>query len=87
MNDDRKPSDRPQAQPWHPADEKKPASKHGPIGTHSFTGGNAEVGLPPDAQAADQVDDGGRDEPLAPGEPDLLKEPRAGRADLLGPKR
>lgn len=80
-----KPTDQPQAQPWHAADEKKPAAGHGPVGTHSLTGGNAEVGLPPDTHDADEVEDS-RHERLSPGEPDLLKEPRAGRADLLGRK-
>ena len=75
----------PKPQPWHAADEKKPVAQHGPIGTHSLTGGNAEVGLPPGEKAADEVDDGG-DERLDRGEPDLVKEPRAGRADLLGKK-
>jgi len=80
-------TDKPQAQPWHEADEKQQKPKrHGPIGTHSLTGGNAEVGLPPGAKAADEVDDGAHEDLLSPGEPDLTEEPRAGRADLLGRK-
>jgi hypothetical protein len=72
-------------QPWHEADEK-PAAKprgHAPIGTHSLTGGGAEVGMPPRAEDAE------RSVPDVPGaeEPDPLKEPRAdvGRG-ILGPK-
>jgi hypothetical protein len=72
-------------EPWHAADEQKPAArKHGPIGTHSLTGSGAEVGLPsppagkPVAERSEQAEP-----PLKP-ERDLIKEPRAGGSDLLG---
>lgn len=75
----------PRAEPWHEADEKPATKRRGPIGTHSLTGGNAEVGLPPGAKAADEIDDGVEERPGSE-EPDLLAEPRAGRGDLLGRK-
>jgi hypothetical protein len=76
-------------QPWHPADEKKPAARRGgPIGTHSLTGGRAEVGLPSSPGHEDGIE---RSEPRDPVArpttgPDLVKEPRAGGGDLLGRK-
>lgn len=69
-------------EPWHEADEKPAAGqrKSGPIGTHSLTGGSAEVGLPPTEKDVERGDR--RDEP----DPDPLAEPRATGGGLPGPK-
>ncbi|TFY97713.1 hypothetical protein [Ramlibacter humi] len=70
-------------QPWHAADEKKPArGGHAPAGTHSLTGGGAQVGMP-EAQAAERGE--ARDE-QGPAEPDPLLEPRANIGEILGRK-
>lgn len=47
-----------EAQPWHAADEKPAARERGggaPIGTHSLTGGGADVGMPPGAEEPDPL--------------------------------
>ena len=72
-------------QPWHEADEKPAAKRggHAPIGTHSLTGGGAEVGMPA------RTEDAERSVPDVPAaaEPDPLQEPRAGVGrGILGPK-
>ena len=75
-------------QPWHEADEKpaRPTRKGAPIGTHSFTGGGAEVGVP-SPQAREPAERGAPDAPGAE-EPDPLAEPRSGGGSgLLGPRR
>lgn len=75
-------------QPWHAADEKPASSRTGgaPIGTHSFTGNSANVGMP----KAPQADDGAeRSEPRnesAAEAPDPLAEPRANVGEILGRK-
>lgn len=82
-------SDKPQraeAQPWHAADEKRPGAKKDsvPAGTHSLTGGGADVGMPLPPQADAQAERG------RPGgaarEPDPLAEPRANIGEILGHK-
>lgn len=81
-----KDKDQQQAQPWHPADDK-PARRTGPIGTPSFTGGGAEVGMPvPPAADAGAERSRPRDEPAIAREVDPLAEPRAGTADQHGRK-
>jgi len=74
-------------QPWHAADEKKPARSNAPVGTHSLTGGGAEVGMP---RARESVERAERSEPrdVPPGkaEPDPLAEPRANVGEVLGRK-
>lgn len=75
-------------EPWHPADEKAaPKTRKGaPIGTHSFTGKGAEVGVP-SPQGRGDAEAGAPDAPGAE-EPDPLAEPRAGGGSgLLGPRR
>lgn len=75
-------------EPWHAADEKsaKPTRKGAPIGTHSFTGRGAEVGVP-SPQGREHAEPGSPDAPGAT-EPDPLAEPRAGAGGgLLGPRR
>ena len=75
-------------QPWHAADEKpaRPVRKGAPIGTHSFTGGGAEVGVP-SPQSSESAERGAPDAPGAE-EPDPLAEPRLGSGGgLLGPRR
>lgn len=59
-------------QSWHAADERKSRE---PVGTHSFTGSAANVGMPAREHAA-----------AAEGKPHAGREaePRAGGADLLG---
>lgn len=79
----------PYAQPWHAADEKPaPKARRGaPIGTHSLTGGGANVGMP--AAKGDLAPERGlpRDEPPGAPEPDPLAEPRANTPGVLGPRR
>jgi len=81
-------NDRPGAgaepQPWHAADEKRPARDGAPVGTHSLTGGGAQVGMPtsPKADAPAERGDPTREQPAA--QPDPLAEPRAGSADVQG---
>lgn len=78
-----------EAQPWHEEDEKSPTGhrKGAPIGTHSLTGGDADVGMPRKPKAEHGVERGSpRDMPPGGSEPDALAEPRAGNADLLGRK-
>jgi hypothetical protein len=86
----RTPSDKPQAQPWHAADEQKPEpaarKRGGPIGTHSLTGGNASVGLPSTGSPEPQVERGEARDAAAGADQDLLKEPRANVAEILGRK-
>ena len=77
-----------QAQPWHSADEK-PARKRGgkaPMGTHSLTGGGAEVGMPT-PQAEEEAERSAPRDEHGKAEPDPLAEPRANTGDLLGRKR
>lgn len=73
----------PKPQPWHEADEK-PASKgrNSPLGTHSFTGGGAVVGMPatPEDPAVE------RSRTLLDEDDETLREPRAGGDDLPGRK-
>lgn len=78
----------PGAQPWHAADEKKPnaVNRGAPIGTHSFTGGGAGVGMPMKPKAEEAERSSPRDETPGAEEPDVMMEPRAGRGDLLGRK-
>lgn len=77
------------AQPWHEADEKPAAGRRGgaPIGTHSFTGGGGNVGMPAAQQDVEAERGSPRD--AAPGaeEPDPLAEPRANTPGMLGSKR
>lgn len=90
--DNRKPQDsRPEAQPWHAADEKPAPGKRAggaPIGTHSLTGGAANVGIPSSsAQAHDKAERSDpRDMPPGAEEPDPLAEPRANVGEILGRK-
>jgi hypothetical protein len=79
----------PRPEPWHEADEKpavdKPKKGGAPIGTHSLTGGGANVGMPPKKSEAERVDtllDESSGE-----QPDPLAEPRAPHGGLLGPRR
>ena len=92
MPDQHDPKDRPAAgtqrepQPWHAADENRPAAGGSPIGTHSLTGGGANVGMPAKPAAGDGAE---RSEPAGQGhasEPDPLAEPRADIAEILGRK-
>lgn len=80
----------PEAQPWHAADEK-PAPKRpsgGPVGTHSLTGGGANVGMPSPPRAEQEPERSTpRDQPPGAAEPDPLAEPRANAGEILGPKR
>lgn len=73
-------------QPWHAADEKRPAKGGAPMGTHSLTGGGANVGMPARPAAEDKAE---RSAPAGQGEaaePDPLAEPRANVAEILGRK-
>lgn len=73
-------------QPWHAADEKRPAKGGAPLGTHSLTGGGANVGMPARPAAEEKPE---RSEPAGQGhaaEPDPLAEPRASVAEILGRK-
>lgn len=75
-----------QPQPWHAADEKRTAKAGAPVGTHSLTGGGANVGMPARPAADDRVE---RSTPSGQGhaaEPDPLAEPRANVAEILGRK-
>jgi hypothetical protein len=78
-----------EAQPWHAADEK-PAKKGdgAPIGTPSFTGASANIGLPVPPKAEKDQPERSTPREMPPGaeEPDPLAEPRAGGGDLLGRK-
>jgi hypothetical protein len=77
-------------QPWHADDEKpasRPARSGAPIGTHSLTGGAAEVGLPSSPEAAGTAERSSpRDMPPGAPEPDPLAEPRANVGEILGRK-
>jgi hypothetical protein len=77
-------------QPWHAADEKPKGGTEGrraPIGTHSLTGGGAEVGMPAAPQAADGAPERSRQQsPDAAARPDPLAEPRADIGEILGNK-
>ena len=80
------------AEPWHAADEKPAARKRGkgaPIGTHSLTGGAANVGIPSSSPDASENAERSSPPDSRPGaeEPDPLAEPRASSGDLLGRKR
>jgi hypothetical protein len=77
-----------------PRNDEKPARKKrtggAPIGTHSLTGGEANVGVPsslPEAKEEKAERSSPRDMPPGPKEPDPLAEPRANTGDLLGPRR
>jgi hypothetical protein len=86
-NPDRKAE--PEAQPWH-ADDEKPAPKAhrgAPIGTHSLTGGGANVGMPAAKEDVTPERSAPRDEPPGTPEPDPLAEPRANTPGMLGPRR
>lgn len=93
MNENRSSDDRPgsrEAQPWHEADEKSAKDSKGatPIGTHSLTGGGAQVGMP---NAKESVERGaergnGRPDVDRPAEPDPMAEPRANLGEILGRK-
>lgn len=78
-----------EAQPWHAADEPAARERGGaaPIGTHSLTGGGANVGMPRSPKAADGAERGSPPE-MPPGakEPDPLAEPRASIGEILGRK-
>jgi len=89
MSDPQQPQKRPgspgEPQPWHAADDKRPPKGAGaPVGTHSFTGPGANVGMPEKPNEAPRAERGeGRDaEPAA--QPDPLAEPRAGTGDVHG---
>lgn len=94
MNDNRSHDDRgerPDAkepQPWHPADEKKPGKEgsSAPIGTHSFTGGSANVGMPKANENAGAERSRRPSDVEGPAEPDPLAEPRANIGEILGRK-
>lgn len=74
------------AQPWHPADEKRKGGG-APIGTHSLTGGGAEVGMPAPPEADAGIERGRRrTDADAASEPDPLAEPRASIGEILGRK-
>jgi len=93
-NDDR--ADRPdakEAQPWHAADEKpKDRGASAPIGTHSLTGGGANVGMPNAKEGVDASRNAGAERSElpsdvdAPAQPDPLAEPRANIGEILGRK-
>jgi hypothetical protein len=64
-------------QPWHAADEAKPASRPsggGSIGTHSLTGGALDVGVPGRRTPEPAAEHGAADAPPE----------RSGVTDLLG---
>ena len=84
--DERKEEPR-QAQPGHAADEKPARRQPGksPVGTHSLTGGGAEVGMPT-PQAGDEAERSAPRDEHGKAEPDPLAEPRANTGDLLGRK-
>jgi hypothetical protein len=79
------------AQPWHAADEQPRPPQSGqrgaPLGTHSLTGGGANVGIPssPHADATAERSNP-RDMPPGAAEPDPLAEPRADVGEILGRK-
>lgn len=80
-----------EAQPWHAADERKPPSKQrgggAPIGTHSLTGGSAQVGVPEPPHARERAERSApRDTPPGAQGPDPLAEPRADIGEILGRK-
>lgn len=78
-----------EAQPWHAADEKRPAERKGgaPVGTHSLTGGGAEVGMPQAKASKERAERSEpRDQPPGAAEPDPLAEPRASIGEILGRK-
>jgi hypothetical protein len=83
-------SDRPgskEAEPWHPADEKRAKANSSPIGTHSLTGGGAEVGMPAKPEANAGAERGERpSDAESPAQPDPLAEPRASIGEILGRK-
>ena len=95
MNDkDDRPGAR-EAQPWHAADEKRRPDKPearpnaAPIGTHSLTGGGAEVGMPakparPEGNAG--AERGNRPSEVEAEEPGPMAEPRANIGEILGRK-
>jgi hypothetical protein len=76
-----------EAEPWHAADEKRPSGK-APIGTHSLTGGGANVGMPakPSADAGAERSSERTPDADAPAKPDPLAEPRANVGEILGRK-
>jgi hypothetical protein len=79
-----------EAQPWHAADEKRASTKRvggAPIGTHSLTGGGANVGMPTSPRAdAGAERSTPRDMPPGAEEPDPLAEPRANVGEIPGRK-
>lgn len=80
----------PEAQPWHAADEKPTPKRRsgGPVGTHSLTGGGADVGMPSPPKADPEPERSTpREQPPGAAEPDPLAEPRANVGEILGPKR
>ncbi len=76
------------AQPWHAADEKREPRKPNaaPTGTHSLTGGGAEVGMPARPQGNAGAERGNRPSDVEPAEPDPMAEPRANIGEILGRK-
>lgn len=89
MNDPKRSDVKPE--PWHAADEKpapKKRSGGAPIGTHSLTGGSANVGIPSSPEAAKSKAERSTPRDMPPGaeEPDPLAEPRANTGDILGRK-
>jgi len=68
----------------------KPGSKPNaaPIGTHSLTGGGAEVGMPnkPEAQGKEDVERDPRPHGTERVAPDPKAEPRANIGEILGRK-
>jgi hypothetical protein len=84
-----RPADGKPAQPWHAADEQRPAERKSgaPLGTHSFTGGGAEVGMPEAKTSTEPAERSApRDQPPGTAEPDPLAEPRANVGEILGRK-
>lgn len=80
------------AQPWHAADEKRKPERPGakpdaaPTGTHSLTGGGAEVGMPTKPQGNAGAERGNRPTDVEPARPDPMAEPRANIGEILGRK-
>ena len=81
------------AQPWHAADEKREPQARpnanpnaAPTGTHSLTGGGAEVGMPARPQGNAGAERGNRPSDVEPASPDPMAEPRANIGEILGRK-
>lgn len=74
-----------EAEPWHPADRDHPAAQRGvPTGTHSLTGGGADVGMPVPPESGKKPE---RAKARSESEgPDPLAEPRTNLGEILGRK-